>query len=114
MKKAHLIIIATLILAACGTTRLIQPTQADAERGAQKYSNLTLADLNQGKAIFEQNCSLCHGLKKPASRNEEQWNKIVPNMTAKVNKKKGAETIDSHSQDILLRYLITMSMARAH
>jgi mono/diheme cytochrome c family protein len=98
-----------LILAACGTTRLIQPTQADAERGAQKYSNLTLADLNQGKAIFEQNCGLCHGLKKPASRNEDQWNKIVPNMSARVNKKKGEGTLNSEKQEILLRYLVTMS-----
>ncbi len=100
-----------MVLAACSTVKLVQPTQADAERGAQKFSNLTLADLSQGKATYEQNCNLCHGLKNPASKNEDQWKKIVPNMVAKVNKKKGKVAIDQKSEEILFQYLITMSTA---
>jgi len=98
-----------MVLAACSTVKLVQPTQADADRGVQKYSNLTLADLNQGKTIYEQECALCHGLKNPASKNEDQWKKIVPNMVEKVNKKKGKVAIDQKSEEILLQYLITMS-----
>jgi len=109
MKKAYLIIIGTIMLVACGTTKLIQPTQADAERGGQKFSNLSLEQLIQGKTLYEQNCSLCHGLKKPGSRNEDQWNKIVPDMSAKVNRKKGEGTLDNEKQEVLLRYLVTMS-----
>jgi len=109
MKKGYVVLIGTMLLAACGTTKLIQPTQADAERGSQKFTNLTLAQLNQGKELFEQNCSLCHGLKKPESRNEDQWSKIVPNMAEKVNRKKGEGTLNNEKQEILLKYLVTMS-----
>jgi len=104
-----------LMLAACSTAvKLVQPTQSDVDRGVQKYSNLTLADLNQGKAIYEKECNLCHGLKNPASQSEEKWKKIVPKMVEKVNKKKGTTAIDKKSEEILLQYLITMSTAPAN
>jgi cytochrome c5 len=112
MKRSFVAIVGfMLILAACGSTKLIQPSQADVDRGAQKFSKLTLADLNQGKTIFEQNCNLCHGLKNPTSKNEDQWKKIVPKMVQKVNNKKGNAGIDKKSEEILLQYLITMSTA---
>lgn len=112
MKKAPLLIIAMLLMIACGTTKLIQPAQADVERGEQKFANLTLAELNMGKAIYEQNCDNCHGLKKPESRNEEQWNKVVPKMVTKTNKKQGKEVIDVQAQQVLLKYLVTMSTSK--
>lgn len=101
------------MLAACSTVKLVQPTQSDVERGVQKYSNLTLADLNQGKAIYERECGLCHGLKNPTSQSEEKWKKIVPKMVVKTNNKKGKIAIDEKSEEILLQYLITMSSAPA-
>lgn len=112
MKRSFVAIVGfMLILAACGSVKLIQPSQADVDRGTQKYSNLTLADLNQGKAIYERECNLCHGLKAPVSKNEDQWKKIVPKMVQKVNRKKGSIAIDPKSEEILLQYLITMSTA---
>jgi cytochrome c len=114
MKKTLYVLIGLLLmLAACSTVKLVQPTQTDVDRGVQKYSNLTLADLNQGKTIYEKECALCHGLKNPASKNEEKWKKIVPDMVQKVNKKKGKVAIDTKSEEILLQYLITMSTAPA-
>lgn len=109
MKK---IIFITLIgmLTAC-SAKLIRPTQADVDRVAAKYPAYTLAELNEGKAIYEQQCAACHALQKPASRNEEAWKKIVPVMVTKVNKRAGKEEISPEKQEILLRYLVTMSTA---
>lgn len=108
MKKA-VFVIAIAILAACGTTKLLTPTQLDVDRGAKKYQGLTLTDLNQGKMIYEKSCGNCHGLKKAESENESEWTRIVPDMVKKTNKKAGKEEINSDQQQLLLKYLITMS-----
>jgi len=114
MKKTLYVFIGfLLVMAACSTTKLVQPTQADVDRGVQKYSSLTLADLNQGKAIYERECNLCHGLKNPGSKNEDQWKKIVPKMVQKANSKKGKIAIDQKTEETLLQYLITMCTAPA-
>jgi cytochrome c2 len=101
-----------VIVSACGTVKLLTPTQADADRGTQKFTGYTLADLNQGKTLFEQDCAKCHRLKRPESRNEEQWNKIVPKMVKKANKEAGTEKINQADQDLILHYLITMNAAK--
>jgi cytochrome c5 len=101
-------ILSVMILFACGTVKLIAPTQADADRGAKKYGSMTLADLNRGKMIYEQNCNKCHSLKDPASKDEMKWGKIVPGMVKKVNNKAGEQLIDPQSQEVLLHYLVTM------
>lgn len=110
MKKA-ITFFSLLFLVACTANRVLVPTAADAERGAQKFPGMTLADLTEGKTIYEANCGLCHELEKPRSRNEAGWNAIVPGMVAKVNKKAGSEVIDSRKKDLVLHYLITMSNA---
>ncbi|HWY36686.1 MAG TPA: hypothetical protein VNX68_18725 [Nitrosopumilaceae archaeon] len=99
------------ILTACATVRLIPPAQSDVDRVSSKYPGYTLADLNSGKALFEQTCNRCHRLKNPASRNEDQWDKIVPKMIQKLNKKEGSIVIDDKQQQSILQYLVTMSNA---
>jgi cytochrome c5 len=99
-----------LALVSC-SAKLLVPTQADADRGMTKYEGLSLTSLLEGKALFEQNCSKCHGLKSPTSRNEEKWNKIVPIMVKKVNKKAGKEELDAAEEQLILKYLVTMSTA---
>ncbi len=84
------------------------PTQADADRGAMKIPGLTLAQLNTGKTNFEQQCSKCHKLKDPASRDETEWRKVVPKMAAKAEKKMEKVVIDQAMQESILAYLITM------
>ena len=108
MKKT-MFVLAITVLAACGTNKVLTHSQLDVDRGAKKYQGLTLADLNQGKMIYEKSCGNCHGLKKIESRNEEQWKSIVPDMVKKTNKKAGKEEINSDQQQVLLKYLITMS-----
>jgi mono/diheme cytochrome c family protein len=110
MKNKIIITAAVLFLASCATTvQLLSPGQADVDRVKAKYPDYTLAQLNQGKALYEQNCGNCHKLKNPSSEPEEEWNKIVPEMTKKANKK-GAN-INAQQQDLILKYVVTMGSA---
>lgn len=102
MKKL-VVPILLLALVACGTSKMAL-TQADADRGAQKFSGLTLADLNQGKTDAETFCAKCHQYKKPQTRTEEQWREIVPRMA-----KKNGSNIDAKTEKSILAYLVTMS-----
>ncbi|MES2398092.1 MAG: hypothetical protein V4549_18910 [Bacteroidota bacterium] len=107
MKKA-IIISSMAILSAC-SAKLALPTQTDVNNVLTKYPDYTWNELVAGKWIYENNCKSCHGLKEPSSRSEVKWNETVPRMVKKVNKKLGVEKIDSKKQELLLRYLITMS-----
>jgi len=91
-------------LVACGTTKVVSLSQADVDRGAQKFAGLTLEDLNQGKMDAEKFCSKCHGYKKPSTRTEAQWKEIVPRMA-----KKNGSGIDAKTEKSILMYLVTMS-----
>jgi cytochrome c5 len=99
------------VLTACATVKLIPPAQSDVERVSSKYPGYSLTDLKSGQALFEQTCNRCHRLKNPASRDEDQWNKIVPKMIQKLNKKEGNVVIDDKQEQSILQYLVTMSGA---
>jgi cytochrome c5 len=109
--KKSFIIISIVLFTACSSAKLLTPSQHDVSRVSSKFPGYTLTDLNQGKALFESTCDRCHKLKNPASRDEEQWDKIVPKMIGKLNKKEGKTEIDSTQQESILRYLVTMSSA---
>jgi mono/diheme cytochrome c family protein len=107
------IIILSFLLIACGSAKLMMHSQTDVERGSKTFPGLTMADLDQGKALFTQNCQQCHGLKDPKGRSEEKWRSVVPRMAAKVNKKAGKTVLDSMGQQQILKYVVTMSTAPA-
>lgn len=107
MKKIILTIAAAVVIAGCAV-KLVVPTQPDVDRMQAKYPGYTLEELNQGKAMFERHCSECHRLKKPTKFSEAKWQKIVPIMVKKVNKKH-PNTLDEKSQDLILKYAITMN-----
>lgn len=92
-----------LVVSACGTTLLI-PNETDVVRVSDKFSGYTLAELNEGKTLYEVNCQKCHGLKDPKKYTEEQWNKIVPPMAKKAK-------IDAQQEETIRKYVITMSGA---
>lgn len=112
MKKAIYISI-LLIAASCATGKAVEttvsgPTQADVDRVQTKFPGLTLTDLNEGKKLYENNCNLCHGLKKLNSQTEAGWRKEVPPMVKKANNKNGG-VLDAVAEEKILRYVITMS-----
>ncbi len=110
--KRLIIIFSVVLLSACSSVKLLTPTQADVDRVSGKYNGYTLADLNAGKALFEQKCTQCHRLRDPARKTADEWIKIVPEMAQKADKKKRAKKIDSNEQKLILQYLITMSAAQ--
>ncbi len=103
MKKTFVILL-LIGFAACSSYKPVAPTQSDADRGAQKYPGLSLADLNQGKAIFEAKCEKCHSLKRPFMVSNADVEKIMPKMAMKAN-------LDHKSADLVLQYLLTMKSA---
>jgi cytochrome c5 len=112
MKSKITILILAIFFAACGSTKLLIPSQVDADRAAQKNASITLLSINEGKVLFEQNCAKCHGYKNPNTRSEEKWAKIIPRMVAKVNKKMKKEEIDAKEQELILNYVVTMSSVK--
>lgn len=113
-KKSLLAAVGIAILVACGTAKNsgnakveVLPTQGDVDRVQAKFPGYTLDELHEGKKLFETNCNLCHGLKRPASRTEDEWRKIVPRMVKKVNSKEG-HSVSADGEEKILRYVITM------
>jgi len=109
MKRIFVVLF--LIMQVACTVKLATPSQSDVERISPKYPGYTLSELNDGKTLFEQTCNRCHRLKNPASRNETKWNKIVPKMINKLNKKEGKTVIDEKQEELILKYIVTMNSA---
>ena len=91
-------------LMACGTYKSLTPSEADVDRGKQKYPDLTISELNLGKALFETKCGKCHSLKRPFKVSVADVQKIMPKMAKKAG-------LTKESSDMVLRYLITMKSA---
>jgi cytochrome c5 len=98
---------ATALVACSASFVPATPTQADADRLTAKYPGATLADLQEGKRLFEANCDNCHKLKNPAKHTEAHWKKTVPRMAGKANKH--GEAIDAKTQELITRYLVAMA-----
>lgn len=104
--KNYIAVAALLFLFSCASYKAVTPTQADVARMSATYPNLTVTELNEGKMLFEKNCGNCHGLKSPASKDAEGWNKTVPRMAAKINKK--GEVLTTKDQELIIHFLVTM------
>lgn len=74
-------------------TSLYTPTSADVTATA------TLAELQQGRTLYMNNCNACHGLYSPDDYNSTQWKSILSNM--------GARTSMSSSQITLVTKYVT-------
>lgn len=83
-------------------------TQEDADNISKKMSLTTVADLNNGGTIYNAECGVCHGLKKPNARSEDEWKAIVPNMVQKANAKAGKIQITPGQEQLILKYLVVM------
>lgn len=117
MKKFVLIASSIFFLVACAATKsgaeakvdknVSELSDADVSRVQTKFPGYTLADLKEGKELYENNCALCHGLKKLDSQTEEGWRNVVPPMVKKANNKV-TNKLDAAAEEKILRYVITM------
>ena len=117
MKKTFVILSLALIAAACASrkapsTQSAAPTaeevaKAHMNKVLASFPNYTIEQFNDGKMLYEKNCSTCHMLHNPRSKDESAWNEIVPNMAAKSNRK--GMPIDSTQQDLILKYVVALS-----
>lgn len=104
MKKTVSIIALTVLLAACAGKKAITAgalTEADGARAAANYPGASLATLQKGKMLYEENCSKCHSLKSTTDYNAEQWGKHVKRMAPKAK-------IDAPTESLILQYVVTM------
>lgn len=76
MFKVSFIVASVIILGAC------TPKTAEIVEVVEK-SEFPSTDIAEGSSLYNENCGKCHKFKTIANYNEEQWNKIVPNMAAK-------------------------------
>jgi hypothetical protein len=74
-----LILLISVLVVSCtktgnSTGNLYTPTAADVT------TNATLAELQQGRTLYINNCGRCHGLPSPDDYSVAAWKSIVPNM----------------------------------
>ncbi len=112
MIKIKIIFSIILLALAVGcATMLPIPTQTDADRGASKFPNLTLEELNKGKSNADLYCKKCHEYYMPTAYSVEEWEKIIPKMAQIAKKKIGHgtdEIIAVETQESILKYIVTM------
>jgi cytochrome c5 len=112
MKKSFILIAVIGLAVACNTAKKATTTETtavptDIERGQKLYPGYTLAELNEGKSLYDAKCSTCHDLVKVTHESPEAWKKIVPKMSELSNKE--GKTISPKEENLILKYLVTMS-----
>ncbi|MCT4623733.1 MAG: hypothetical protein N4A46_08930 [Schleiferiaceae bacterium] len=104
MKKTAIILFAVVSIAACSQKKIAAGPSAQAL--AENYSEATIDQLENGKALFEKGCDMCHGLEKSFGVSSEKLVKVVPAMVGKANKKAGQELISETGGENILHYLL--------
>jgi cytochrome c5 len=88
MKTRFLIIALSIVMlafiesctkSAADTTTLYTPTTSDVT------ANATLAELQQGRTLYVNNCNSCHTLFSPDSYTPNQWKSILSSMAPKTS-----------------------------
>lgn len=71
------ILLATVVVASLSsfTPDLYEPTKADA-----KKAKVSLNTLKEGKDLYINKCSTCHGLNSPDKYSRQRWVKIMDKM----------------------------------
>ena len=103
MKKIT-VIVSVLILAACGSAKIISISQADVERSATKYPGITSEQLVEGQKLYAANCAKCHTLFAPSKFGEKRWNHEIEVMSGKQ-----FADIDAKTKESITKYILTFA-----
>ena len=98
-------VLGTVLVLACAHAGFVpQPTVADVDRVQPIEPGLTLAEMQQGRAIYVQRCSSCHPVHGPGEYRGDQW----PGLVEKMKREKKIR-IPEHEQVLMERYLAAFS-----
>lgn len=90
------LLIAFLFMAAFGcTTQLYMPSEAN----VNKVEAATLAELQQGRDLFQNKCGKCHKLPKPGKHAKDEWQKILAKMAPKAK-------LSAEQSDLVYKYVV--------
>jgi cytochrome c5 len=90
MKRIKYIVISFFVAAivACGgTSFMFAPTPDDVTKIKNEFPDATSAELEKGFHLYKANCSGCHTLYVPTSKNRAEWEKVFPEMFLKTSLK---------------------------
>ncbi len=82
------------------------PSSITPENFRSSDPNFAYADFAKGKMLYESKCNKCHPLKPVFSQNIDGWNKYVPDMVAKYNRK-FSDLLDPRAEELIKGYLLT-------
>ena len=103
MKKVFVLLslsVMTIAMVQCSpkkgakTAETATPTEkTDDEKIAELKKNYTEAQMEEGKAIFQEHCNKCHGYHEPETRTLGKWEHVLPRMInkAKLNEEQGGK-----------------------
>lgn len=113
MKKSIIIFSISVFLVSCfGSKKVAEtPTVVNLEKAQAKFAGYTLESYTQGEKLYTANCQSCHGLKDPLAFSEDQWSALVPDMSAKSNKKKGT-SITKEEEELMFKYLVSQGLIK--
>ncbi len=81
------------------------PSTVTAENFRSSDPNFAYADFTKGKMLYETKCNKCHELKPVFSQNLDGWNKYVPDMVSKYNRK-FSDLLDERAEELIKGYLL--------
>jgi mono/diheme cytochrome c family protein len=102
--RAWILVLGCVAAAGCAAA-LDQPTSQDAEWASRRWGQTSVADLQQGRAIYVDKCAGCHNLHVPAQYKPEEWEGYVAYMTADAK-------LTPDEKTLITRFLVSAS-ARA-
>lgn len=111
MNKIFFFLAFVLLCFACTATKVLVPTETDVARINSQFPDVSLAELSNGKVLYEQNCNRCHSYKRLAGWSETEWKEIMPEMTQKTNEKARKTIIDEKGEQQILMYILAMRNA---
>ena len=102
LKKKIFILFIISILFVCCSLLVFKPTTRDVEFANTKWSGTTVEQLQKGYSLYIGKCGGCHYLHKPTEMKEEDWMKILPDMSHDAK-------LTAEQYDLVVRYIITKS-----
>ena len=88
-----------LIIAACKASHpLFQPTETEVKKISANGVQVSMDDLKNGYSLYITNCGGCHSLPVPASKNKNEWDKLLPEMFGKIH-------LDAQQESLIRNYI---------